>query len=110
MKKLIKMIETGAHPPRQLDKAIAKEIGFFDGTRSDYDLQLSLIPPFTTSIDAALQLVEGWAIVAKRHLLHRVMQRIDQGNLDPAYVMARLICIEALPQIADSRARAQARD
>lgn len=55
--KLAERCEQATGPDRELDKAIARVIGFFDGTRSSYALKLNLIPVFTASIDAATTMV-----------------------------------------------------
>jgi hypothetical protein len=96
LRSLIAQLETG--PGRNIDLGIelALEAGGYDYPADNWAKDA---PLYTTSIDAALALTDGWANIAKRHLLHRVMRRIDQNNLDAATDMARLICAEALPQI-----------
>jgi len=60
---LAKRVETLTGPNREVDKLVAKVIGLFDGARASYDLQLNLIPHYTASLDAAMQLVPmGWSV------------------------------------------------
>ena len=61
------------------------------------------VPPFTTSIDAAFTLIDGWAFVAKRHLLATVAEAIHADNLDPAVHMPRLICLHALDRLGGAK-------
>lgn len=101
---LVERIEAATGPDRDFDKSIARTIGFFNGSRASYDLQLNLIPKYTASIDAAMTLVpEG---CRPNEILHEAVSRLSrQWSLhirfwpqDQPYSqwLARFICAAAL--------------
>jgi len=84
MKDLIKKLEAATEGSREFDAKVAEVIGFFDGQRASYSLNIDLIPYYTTSIDAALTLVpEGWSRPwIKRHNGHHWSVELHQPSTE----------------------------